>query len=162
MKSKPIISSSAVLAIQAFIFLLQGSKFPSIWTIVPSFITVSIWGQWGHLGLDASLHRFLNVSVIVTALLEPASAVPMHFPDPTVLAATKLLLWLFNPPKTEQVVLQDNEANEVWFSTHLPLIIVFSVWGWSSSRSIWHNWEFIRVFFLSYIDFLQFGPLPQD
>lgn len=63
----------------------------------------------------------------------------------------------------EQAVLQPNEANEAWFPTHLPLIIAFGVREWSSSRSIWHKWSYIYVgVFLSYIDFLQFGPLPQD
>lgn len=128
-----------------------------MWTIAPSSITVSIWGQLGHLGLDTSLHRLLNVSGPVTALLEPASTVPTHFPDPTALPATKLLLQLLNHPKRNKQLCKVTKLMKPGFLhfSSLPLVSedevpveVFDIIG--------HL--YVGVFFSPILIFYSLGP----
>lgn len=102
------------------------------------------------------------MSGLVTALLEPASTIPTHFPDPTALSATELLPGSFNHPKWNKLFWNLTKLMKPGFLhiylSSLPLVSenevpveVFDISG-----------HIYVGFFLSYIDFLQFGPLPQD
>lgn len=107
------------------------------------------------------MHRLLNLCGLVRDLLEPAPTIPAHFPDATALSATKLL-WLFNHPKRNKQFCKLTKLMKPGFLhiylSSLPLVSKDEV-PVEAFDIIGHLYV---GFFLSYIDFLQFGLLSQE